>query len=162
MNSSASLPQRRREALLNQLLDARAQGDQRLIDRAELQWVHRYGVSALAQVSQGLVSVQSVQDSSGTLSAVSAAPLTSVSDVAAVVPDLAVNPEAREAPAPFTRLTTVVKGCLDAVGTAVEPCGPVSAAVTAPLRDVPPPPAPRLQRLRRWLPSVADEFPKAS
>ena len=162
MNSSAPLPQRRREALLNQLLDARAQGDQRVIDRAELQWVHRYGVSALAQVSQGLVSVQPVQDSSRTLSPVPAEPFKSVSAVAAAGPDLEANPESLAAPTPFTRLSTVVKGCLDEVGSAVEPCAPQSSVVTAPLQDVPPPPVPRLQRLRRWLPSVADEFPKAS
>lgn len=47
--SRAFSPKRRRDALLQQLNDARAQGDQLAIDRAELQWVHRYGVGTLPQ-----------------------------------------------------------------------------------------------------------------
>ena len=47
--SSAPLPQRRREALRQQLIDARARADQREIARFEQQWVHRYGVSSLPQ-----------------------------------------------------------------------------------------------------------------
>ncbi|MGC6483123.1 MAG: hypothetical protein ACON4T_06125 [Synechococcus sp.] len=45
--SSAPVLQRRREALRQYLLDARARADERAIACAEQRWVHRYGVHSL-------------------------------------------------------------------------------------------------------------------
>ena len=128
--SSAPLPQRRREALRQQLIDARARADQREIARVEQQWVHRYGVSSLPQ-----------PDSTGEQPSVAPAPPASV----------------------LGRFTSALQGCLDEVASTVEQS--VSAtdlSLQAPLHEVPPPPSPKLQRLRRWLPTVVDDFPQAS
>lgn len=128
--SSAPLPQQRREALRQQLIDARARADQREIARVEQQWVHRYGVSSLPQ-----------PDSTGEQPSVAPAPPASV----------------------LGRFTSALQGCLDEVASTVEPSLSASdLSLSAPLQEVPPPPSPKLQRLRRWLPTVVDDFPQAS
>lgn len=136
--SSAPLPQRRREALLQQLKDARARADQREIARVEQQLVHRYGVSSLPQLD--------------TQPDTKPAPELDVPSVEAVAPASVLD-----------RFKSALQGCLDEVGSTVEPA--VSAIDRAPLppsEDVPPPPSPKLHRLRRWLPTVVDDLPQAS
>ena len=65
----------------------------------------------------------------------------------------------------FDRFKSALKGCLDDVGSAVAAEQP---SLTAPDSDpmdadaIPPPPSPRLQRLRRWLPTVSDEWSRPS
>lgn len=149
--SSAPLPQRRREALRQQLLDARSRGDQREIARSEQQWVHRYGVAALSEVELQRTSVAEVVP----------LPLPGVetSEVSVAPPAVAATAPAQASR--FDRFKTVLKGCLDDVGSTVETDASIPAAVVAP-SDVPPPPSPRLQRLRRWLPTVVDDLPRAS
>ena len=150
-NSPASLPQRRREALLQQLLDARTRGDQREIARAEQQWVHRYGVAALADVAADV--------SPSPQAAVEQASVPA--EVSAPVP-----PAPNKSPASrFDRFKSALKGCLDDVGSAVTAERPTSTASDPDLTDaddIPPPPSPRLQRLRRWLPTVSDEWSRPS
>lgn len=144
--SSAPLPQRRREALLQQLNDARARADQREIARVEQQWVHRYGVSSLPQFdTQSDTEFDKEFDTKP-------APELDVPSVEAVAPASVLD-----------RFKSALQGCLDEVGSTVEPA--VSAIDRAPLppsEDVPPPPSPKLHRLRRWLPTVVDDLPQAS
>ena len=140
--SSAPLLQRRREALLQQLKDARARADQREIARVEQQWVHRYGVSSLPQFDT----------QPDTEFDTKPAPELDVPSVEAVAPASVLD-----------RFKSALQGCLDEVGSTVEPA--VSAIDRAPLppsEDVPPPPSPKLHRLRRWLPTVVDDLPQAS
>lgn len=128
--SSAPIPQRRREALRQKLIDARAGADQREIARVEQQWVHRYGVSSLPQ------SETTVEKPSGE-----------------PVPPASV----------LNCFTSALQGCLDEVASTVEPAVSASdLSLQARLQEVPPPPSPKLQRLRRWLPTVVDDFPQAS
>ena len=140
--SSAPLLQRRREALLQQLKDARARADQREIARVEQQWVHRYGVSSLPQFD---TQPDTEFDTKPT-------PELDVPSVEAVAPASVLD-----------RFKSALQGCLDEVGSTVEPA--VSAIDRVPLppsEDVPPPPSPKLHRLRRWLPTVVDDLPQAS
>ena len=133
--SSAPLPQRRREALRQQLIDARARADQREIARVEQQWVHRYGVSSLPQCETTV----------DTPSAETLVPET-------LVPASVLN-----------RFTSALQGCLDEVGSTVEQVVSASDLSVQPsCQEVAPPPSPKLQRLRRWLPTAVDDFPQAS
>ena len=150
-NSPASLPQRRREALLQQLLDARTRGDQREIARAEQQWVHRYGVAALADIAADV--------SPSTQVAVEQAPVPAAAS--SPVPSAPNKPPASR----FDRFKLALKGCLDDVGSAVAAEQPSPTAPDSDPTDadaIPPPPSPRLQRLRRWLPTVSDEWSRPS
>ena len=149
--SSAPLPQRRREALRQQLLDARSRGDQREIARSEQQWVHRYGVAALSELQPQTMPVAEVVPLP--------LPVAETSDIS-IAPPAAAAPASAQV-SRFDRFKTVLKGCLDDVGSTVDTDASIPAAVMAPV-DVPPPPSPRLQRLRRWLPTVADDLPRAS
>ena len=128
--SSAPLSQRRREALRQQLIEARARADKHEIARVEQQWVHRYGVSSLPQ-----------------------------SEITVEQPSVEPVPS----PSVLGRFTSALQGCLDEVASTVEPSVSASdLSLQTPLQQVPPPPSPKLQRLRRWLPTVVDNFPQAS
>ena len=143
--SSASLPQRRREALRQQLIDAHARADQREIARVEQQWVHRYGVSSLPQCD-ATVDMPSAE----TLVPETLAPQTLV-------------PQKLEPPSVLNRFTSALQGCLDEVGSTVEQAVSASDLSVQPSsQEVAPPPSPKLQRLRRWLPKAVDDFPQAS
>lgn len=143
--SSASLPQRRREALRQQLIDARARADQREIARVEQQWVHRYGVSSLPQCD-ATVDMPSAE----TLVPETLAPQTLV-------------PQKLAPPSVLNRFTSALQGCLDEVGSTVEQAVSASDLSVQPSsQEVAPPPSPKLQRLRRWLPTAVDDFPQAS
>lgn len=138
--SSASLPQRRREALRQQLIDARARADQREITRVEQQWVHRYGVSSLPQCD-ATVDMPSAET---------------------LVPETLV-PQTLAPPSVLNRFTSALQGCLDEVGSTVEQAVSASDLSVQPSsQEVAPPPSPKLQRLRRWLPTAVDDFPQAS
>ena len=143
--SSASLPQRRREALRQQLIDARARADQREIARVEQQWVHRYGVSSLPQCD-ATVDMPSAE----TLVPETLAPQT-------------LAPQKLAPPSVLNRFTSALQGCLDEVGSTVEQAVSASDLSVQPSsQEVAPPPSPKLQRLRRWLPTAVDDFPQAS
>ena len=143
--SSASLPQRRREALRQQLIDARARADQREIARVEQQWVHRYGVSSLPQCD-ATVDMPSAE----TLVPETLAPQT-------------LAPQKLAPPSVLSRFTSALQGCLDEVGSTVEQAVSASDLSVQPSsQEVAPPPSPKLQRLRRWLPTAVDDFPQAS
>ncbi len=138
--SSASLPQRRREALRQQLIDARARADQREIARVEQQWVHRYGVSSLPQCD-ATVDMPSAET---------------------LVPET-LAPQTLAPPSVLNRFTSALQGCLDEVGSTVEQAVSASDLSVQPSsQEVAPPPSPKLQRLRRWLPTAVDDFPQAS
>lgn len=138
--SSASLPQRRREALRQQLIDAHARADQREIARVEQQWVHRYGVSSLPQCD-ATVDMPSAET---------------------LVPET-LAPQTLAPPSVLNRFTSALQGCLDEVGSTVEQAVSASDLSVQPSsQEVAPPPSPKLQRLRRWLPTAVDDFPQAS
>lgn len=152
---SASQPQRRREALFQQLLNARSMGDPLEIARAEQQWVHRYGVASLPQAdSDGPVTLASSLD--GTPVAHQPLPISLQQETPITVQEKAPLVSA------FVRFKTALKGCLEDVGTVVEPPTQPLDQLPELFREVPPPPSPRLQRLRRWLPASAEDLPKAS
>ena len=154
--SSASLPQRRRDALRQQLLHARSQGDNLAIKRIERQWVHRYGVATLHQLTRDpLASEDSTEDittgGDGADESASSLPSIRVDETDALVaePSLQVEPAS-----------------IDVVSDArADHSSATSRLSRIPLvapEQMPPPPAPRLDRLRRWLPARADELPRAS
>ena len=141
--SSASLPQRRRDALRQQLLDARSQGDQLAIKRIERQWVHRYGVETLLQLTADPLDLDS------------SLPAASADGQEEVVEDVyGVEPACSELA--FTDSASDISGD----GIVVEQ--PLSRIPLVALEQVPPPPVPRLHRLRRWIPTAANGLPKAS
>ena len=180
--SSASLPQRRRDALRQQLVDARSQGDQLAIKRIERQWVHRYGVEALSQLtseplaladqSEGPASAGNPDELASMLHAFSA----DASDV--VILDESLNAAADDAePACMEdgrdlSCETDPSGEADASGEelsgealsgeAFVAAQRLSGMSLVALEQVPPPPVPRLHRLRRWIPTAANGLPKAS
>ena len=175
--SSASLPQRRRDALRQQLVDARSQGDQLAIKRIERQWVHRYGVEALSQLtsepqalaeqSEGQASAGDPDELASTLHAFSA----DASDV--VVCEDSLNAAADCAEPATTEAgrdlsgETDLSGEADASGEALSGEAFVAAQRLSGIslvasEQVPPPPVPRLHRLRRWIPTAANGLPKAS
>tara|TARA_Y100000287_G_scaffold181939_1_gene178716 strand:+ start:1710 stop:2219 length:510 start_codon:yes stop_codon:yes gene_type:complete len=158
-----------RQISLQQLIEqALHKDDQQLLTRLELQWVHRFGVDTLPS---GCSAADEDSSSSSTVSdaeqelAVIAAPESSAEPepepepepVAAVEESTAVEPE-EESPG-LTRVTSLLRDCLDDVGRAVEPEAPANAAAQS-LRPVP---AAGPQRLRRWLAPVSqDDLPRAS
>ena len=170
--SSASLPQRRRDALRQQLVDARSQGDQLAIKRIERQWVHRYGVEALSQLtsepqaladqSEGPASAGDPDELASTLHAFSA----DASDV--VVCEDSLNAAADDAEPATTEAgrdlscETDLSGEADASGEAFVAAQRLSGMSLVASEQVPPPPVPRLHRLRRWIPTAANGLPKAS
>jgi hypothetical protein len=173
--SRAFSPKRRRDAQLQQLNDARAQGDQLAIDRAELQWVHRYGVGTLPQPVESLAPqplltvVEPTADFGADADADADFVPVTPSPLAAVAP---IGTAAQ--PSPVARFKSeradcIETDCLDEVVSTPE--APNDAeGFDKPLLDrlspagaVPPPPSPRLHRLRRWLPTASpDELPRAS
>ena len=165
MNHSHYQHQDPRQISLQQLIEqALHKDDQQLLTRLELQWVHRFGVDTLPS---GCSAADEDSSSSSTVSAaeqelaVLAAPESSAEPepepVAVVEESTAVEPE-EESPG-LTRVTSLLRDCLDDVGRAVEPEAPATAA-TQSLRPVP---AAGPQRLRRWLAPVSqDDLPRAS
>ena len=164
--SSASLPQRRRDALRQQLVDARSQGDQLAIKRIERQWVHRYGVEALSQLtidplaladqSEGPAIAGDSDELTSTLHAFSA----DASDV--VVLDESQNAAVDDAEPACMEDGTVPSGEADVGGEAFVAAQRLSGMSLVASEQVPPPPVPRLHRLRRWIPTAANGLPKAS
>ena len=164
--SSASLPQRRRDALRQQLVDARSEGDQPAIKRIERQWVHRYGVEALSQLtseslaladqSEGLTIPDDLDELASTLHAFSADP----SDV--VVCEDSLNAAADCAASATKESDPVLSGEADVSGEAFVAAQRLSGMSLVASEQVPPPPVPRLHRLRRWIPTAANGLPKAS
>ena len=175
--SSASLPQRRRDALRQQLVDARSQGDQLAIKRIERQWVHRYGVEALSQLtseplaladqSEGPASAGNPDELASMLHAFSA----DASDV--MVCEDSLNAAVDDAEPATTEVgrdlscETDLSGEADASGEALSgeafvAAQRLSGMSLVALEQVPPPPVPRLHRLRRWIPTAANGLPKAS
>ena len=164
--SSASLPQRRRDALRQQLVDARSQGDQLAIKRIERQWVHRYGVEALSQLtseplaltdqSEGLSIAGDTGELASTLHALSA----DARDV--VVFEESLNAAVDCAEPASTEAGRDLNGEADVGGEAFVAAQRLSGMSLVALEQVPPPPVPRLHRLRRWIPTVANGLPKAS
>ena len=165
MNHSHYQHQDPRQISLQQLIEqALHKDDQQLLTRLELQWVHRFGVDTLPS---GCSAADEDSSSSSTVSAaeqelaVLAAPESSAEPepepVAVVEESTAVEPE-EESPG-LTRVTSLLRDCLDDVGRAVEPEAPANAAAQS-LRPVP---AAGPQRLRRWLAPVSqDDLPRAS
>ena len=164
--SSASLPQRRRDVLRQQLLVARSQGDQLAIKRIERQWVHRYGVEALSQLtidplaladhSEGPAIAGDSDELASTLHAFS----TDASDV--VVCEDSLNAAADCAASATKESDPVLSGEADVSGEAFVAAQRLSGISLVASEQVPPPPVPRLHRLRRWIPTAANELPKAS
>ena len=164
--SSASLPQRRRDVLRLQLLDARSQGDQLAIKRLERQWVHRYGVEALSQLtidplaladqSEGPAIAGDSDELASTLHAFSA----DASDVAVL--DEALNAAADDAEPACMEDGTGPSGEADVGGEAFVAAQRLSGMSLVASEQAPPPPVPRLHRLRRWIPTAANGLPKAS
>ena len=163
MNHSHYQHQDPRQISLQQLIEqALHKDDQQLLTRLELQWVHRFGVDTLpsgcSAADENSSSSSTVSDAEQEL-AVIAAPESSAEPepVAEVEESTAVEPE--EESLGLTRVTSLLRDCLDDVGRAVEPEAPANAAAQS-LRPVP---AAGPQRLRRWLAPVSqDDLPRAS
>jgi len=169
--SIASLPQRRRDALRQQLVDARSQGDQLAIKRIERQWVHRYGVQALSQLTSEPLALTdqseppAIAGDSDELASTLHAFSTDASDVVVCEDSLnaaagCVKPAITE-PA-ITEADSELRGDADVSGEAFVAAQRLSGMSLVALEQVPPPPVPRLHRLRRWIPAVVDELPRAS
>jgi len=153
-----------RQISLQQLIEhALHKDDQQLLTRLELQWVHRFGVDTLPS---GCSAADEDSSSSSTVSdaeqelAVIAAPESTTEPEPVVEESTAVEPvEPEEESLGLTRVTSLLRDCLDDVGRAVEPEAPANAAAQS-LRPVP---AAGPQRLRRWLAPVSqDDLPRAS
>ena len=161
MNHSHYQHQDPRQISLQQLIEqALHKDDQQLLTRLELQWVHRFGVDTLpsgcSAADQDSSSSSTVSDAEQEL-AVIAAPESTTEPEPVVEESTAVEPE-EESPG-LTRVTSLLRDCLDDVGRAVEPEAPANAAAQS-LRPVP---AAGPQRLRRWLAPVSqDDLPRAS
>ncbi|WP_115018531.1 hypothetical protein [Synechococcus sp. UW140] len=167
--SRAPSPQRRRDAQLQQLNDARAQGDQLAINRAELQWVHRYGVGTLPQPVESPESPPLLTVVEPTADPAADAEPATPSPLAAVAP---IGTPAQ--PSPLARFKSEHADCLDTAPVdevaSTDEGANEAEGIDKPLLDrlspagaVPPPPSPRLHRLRRWLPTASpDELPRAS
>ncbi len=158
MNHSHYQHQDPRQISLQQLIEqALQQDDRELLTRLELQWVHRFGVDSLPA---GFIAADEHVSSAATVSgaeAVIPASEATAEPVAEVEESTAVEPE--EEPLGLTRVTSLLRDCLDDVGRAVETETPANAAAPS-LRPVP---AAGPQRLRRWLAPVSqDDLPRAS
>ena len=165
MNHSHYQHQDPRQISLQQLIEqALHKDDQQLLTRLELQWVHRFGVDTLpsgcSAADEDSSSSSTVSDAEQELAVIAAPESTTEPEpepVAVVEESTAVEPE-EESPG-LTRVTSLLRDCLDDVGRAVEPEAPATAA-TQSLRPVP---AAGPQRLRRWLAPVSqDDLPRAS
>ena len=163
MNHSHYQHQDPRQISLQQLIEqALHKDDQQLLTRLELQWVHRFGVDTLpsgcSAADEDSSSSSTVSDAEQELAVIAAPESTAEPEpVAAVEESTAVEPE-EESPG-LTRVTSLLRDCLDDVGRAVEPEAPANAAAQS-LRPVP---AAGPQRLRRWLAPVSqDDLPRAS
>ena len=164
--SSASLPQRRRDVLRQQLLVARSQGDQLAIKRIERQWVHRYGVQALSQLTSEPLALTdqseppAIAGDSDELASTLHAFSTDASDV--VVCEDSLNAAAGCVKPAITEADSELRGDADVSGEAFVAAQRLSGMSLVALEQVPPPPVPRLHRLRRWIPTAANGLPKAS
>ena len=163
MNHSHYQHQDPRQISLQQLIEqALHKDDQQLLTRLELQWVHRFGVDTLpsgcSAADEDSSSSSTVSDAEQELAVIAAPESTAEPEPVAVVEEsTAVEPE-EESPG-LTRVTSLLRDCLDDVGRAVEPEAPANAAAQS-LRPVP---AAGPQRLRRWLAPVSqDDLPRAS
>ena len=165
-DSNASLPQRRCDALRQQLVDALSQGDQLAIKRIERQWVHRYGIEALSQLmseplllndhSEGSDIAVDTDDLASTLHALSA----DVSDAVSCEESLTASPDCAEPSS--TEAGIDLSGDADVTAETFVAAQRLSGISLVALEQVLPPPVPRLHRLRRWIPTAANGLPKAS
>lgn len=157
--SSASFPQPRREALRQQLLVARSHGDQLAIKRIERQWVHRYGVDTLLELTGDPVAADAQSDDLAEAGAPEDLAFALSADLVSGRQEgiVGVAMEAEPARIDVARdLSADPRGEAGAAASRLSNVSPVA------LEQVPPPPVPRIHRLRRWLPKAADELRKAS
>lgn len=132
----------RQVALRRQIEQSRQDGDTERLQRLELQWVHRFGVTSLPGAGQPMVQAESHRHER-------------------VQPAAEVPQESLEYPSGIERFTSLLRDSLDEVARTVDESGGVALERERPASAPVPLASPR--RLRRWLTPVSnDEFPQAS
>ena len=132
----------RQIALRRQIEQSRQGGDTERLQRLELQWVHRFGVTSLPGAGQPMVQAENHRHER-------------------VQPAAEVPQERLECPSGIGRFTSLLRDSLDEVARTLDENDAVALERERPASAPVPLASPR--RLRRWLTPVSnDEFPQAS
>ena len=137
LDSPFRRPQQRQDDLRHQLESCRAQADHRAVALLEMQWVHRYGFDSLPCPSAALASEPASLACQGAIASELATPETLPSDFL---------------PVGQSRHTFPFRGDPE----------PENMRSRQSDIELPPPPAPSLKHLRRWLASDRVDLPQAS
>ena len=147
----------RQIALQRQIEQSRQDGDTERLQRLELQWVHRFGVTSLPGADQPMVQAESprYQSEQQESNPITGDPVEGV-QTAAEVPQ-----ERLESPSGIERFTSLLRESLDEVARALDESN--GDALESERAASAPVPLASPRRLRRWLtPVTNDEFPQAS
>ena len=136
----------RQIALQRQIEQSRQDGDTERLQRLELQWVHRFGVTSLPAAAQPMVQAESHRHER-------------------VQPAPEGPQERLESPSGIERFTSLLRDSLDEVARTLDESNAESNGVVLESERPASAPVPLAspRRLRRWLtPVTNDEFPQAS